>query len=432
MKNYLAYDARQQGEFVRACMIAFSVILIVFGFLCDPPDVIFRGIFSIIGSRAGLITDSIVVGGMGAAFVNAGLVTLISIVIISWSGLQFSGISVACLCLMAGFSLFGKDVWNILPILLGSFLYSRYKKEPFSHYVYVALFGTALSPVVSELVLVSTGNQLVWHLVGLAIGVLIGFVLPPVAGYTLRVHQGYNLYNVGFAAGLIGMILTSLFRSFGRTFEPQFEWSGGNNLRLSIFLFLLFALMFLVGFFWNGKTARGLARITRHSGRLVADFTLLDGLPVTLMNMAVIGGFATSYVLLVRGQLNGPTIGGILSMVGFGAFGKHLRNIIPVMLGVVLSSFFMVWSLNDPHVLIVTLFSTGLAPIAGQFGWKWGLVAGIIHGSVALNVSILNGGLNLYNNGFSAGLICIVLVPLIEGLRREHHSEISEREKERA
>lgn len=412
-------------------MISFAVILIAFGFLCDPPSAIFRGVFSIIGSRAGLITDSIVVGGMGAAFVNAGLVTLISIMIIQRSGLQFSGISIATLCLMAGFSLFGKDVWNILPILLGAFLYSRFKREPFSQYVYVALFGTALSPVVSELVHVSSGNPMVWHLTGLAIGVLIGFILPPVAGFTLRVHQGYNLYNVGFAAGLIGMILTSLFRSFGRTFEPQFEWSGGNNLRLSIFLFSLFALMFIAGFLWNGKSARGLARITRHSGRLVADFTMLDGLPVTLMNMAVVGCFATSYVLLVQGELNGPTIGGILSMAGFGAFGKHLRNIIPVMLGVVLSSFVMVWSLSDPHVLIVALFSTGLAPIAGQFGWKWGLIAGIIHGSVALNVSILNGGLNLYNNGFSAGLICIVLVPLIEGLRRERRSMVPEREKER-
>lgn len=223
MKKYLAYDAERQGEFIRACMIAFAVVLIFFGFLSDPPGTVFRGIVSIVGSRAGLITDSIVVGGMGAAFVNAGLVTLISIALISWTGLQFSGISVASLCLMAGFSLFGKDIWNILPILFGAYIYSRYKKEPFNRYIYVALFGTALSPVVSELVLVSSGNPFLWHLAGVAIGVLIGFVLPPVAGFTLRVHQGYNLYNVGFAAGLIGMILTSLFRSFGRTFEPQFE-----------------------------------------------------------------------------------------------------------------------------------------------------------------------------------------------------------------
>ena len=56
---------------------------------------------------------------------------------------------------------------------------------------------------------------------------------------------------------------------------------------------------------------------------------------------------------------------------------------------------------------------------AGQFGWKWGIAAGVIHASVVLNTGFLHGGLNLYNNGFSAGLVCIVLVPLIEALRRD-------------
>ena len=60
-----------------------------------------------------------------------------------------------------------------------------------------------------------------------------------------------------------------------------------------------------------------------------------------------------------------------------------------------------------------------LAPIAGQFGWGWGMLAGAIHASVVLNTGFLHGGLNLYNNGFSAGLVCIVLVPLIESLRKE-------------
>ena len=151
----------------------------------------------------------------------------------------------------------------------------------------------------------------------------------------------------------------------------------------------------------------------------MADFVQLDGLPVTLINMGIIGAAAAVYVLAVGGDLNGPTIGGVFTICGFGAFGKHLKNITPVVLGVVLSSFFMVWSLRDPNVLLAALFATGLAPIAGQFGWKWGIAAGVIHASVVLNTGFLHGGLNLYNNGFSAGLVCIVLVPLIEALRRD-------------
>ena len=44
---------------------------------------------------------------------------------------------------------------------------------------------------------------------------------------------------------------------------------------------------------------------------------------------------------------------------------------------------------------------------------------GLIHSSVVLCVGALHGGLNLYNNGFSAGLVCIILIPLIEVFQKE-------------
>ncbi|WP_066457882.1 MULTISPECIES: DUF1576 domain-containing protein [Anaerotruncus] len=418
MYRYLTYDKNKQGDFVYGTMVIFSLLLISFGFVCDTPRNIFDGVIAIVRTQAGLITDSIVVGGLGAAFVNSGLVTLISIVLLRLCKLTFSGISVAALFLMAGFALFGKDVYNIFPIILGGFLYSRYQHEHFGRYIYISLFGTALAPIVTEMRTI-TADPTLSFLLTIGMGILIGFLLPPIAAFTMRVHQGYNLYNVGFTAGLIGMVMASLFRSMGRVFETRFEWSSGNNAILAIFLFTLFLLMVVSGWAHNGCSFKGVVAVTRHSGRAVADFVLLDDYPVTLINMGIVGAFATVYVLVVGGSLNGPTIGGILSICGFGAFGKHLRNIIPVMAGVVLSSFFMVWRLSDPDVLLAALFSTGLAPIAGQFGWKWGVIAGVVHASVVLNVGFLHGGLNLYNNGFAAGLVCIVLIPLIEALQKK-------------
>ena len=408
-----------QSARIAAALAVFAVSLIVFGFFWDTPAGIVGGIWRIIRSQAGLITDSIAIGGMGAAFVNSGLVTLICIGLLCLLRMPFTGISIASLFLMAGFSLFGKDIWNIFPIIFGGFLYARFRREPFGRYIYISLFGTALSPVVTEIVNVGGENAAAWYTVGVGIGVGIGFILPAVASFTLRVHQGYNLYNVGFTAGLIGMVLASFFKSFGHVFETRLEWSAGNNLPLAVFLFCLFGVMGAAGFLWNGHSPRGLLRITRHSGRLVADFVLHDGLPVTMMNMACVGAAATAYVLFVGGELNGPTIGGIFTICGFGAFGKHLKNILPVILGVIVSSIFTVWTLDEPNTLLAALFATGLAPIAGQFGWGWGMLAGAIHASVVLNTGFLHGGLNLYNNGFSAGLVCIVLVPLIESLRKE-------------
>lgn len=416
---FFTYDNRRPSDFIFVFMLVFSFALLLFGVFSGDPRALPGGLLLIFKAQAGLITDSIAVGGMGAAFVNAGLVTLLSIVLLRAIKLPFSGTSIACLFLMAGFALFGKDLLNILPIILGGFLYSRYQKEPFSRYAYVTLFGTCLSPVVTEMAVIAGENAVLQILLVIGVGGLVGFLLPPIASYTLRLHQGYNLYNVGFAAGLVGMVLASVCKSFGYEFEMRLEWSEGNNLLLAVFLFSLFGAMVLAGWAIGGRSFAGYSRIFRHSGRAVADFVLLDGCPRVLVNMGLVGAIATLYVLLAGGALCGPTIGGIFTVCGFGAFGKHPRNIWPVMLGVIVSSFLMVWNLHDPSVLLAALFSTGLAPIAGQFGWKWGFLAGAVHASVVLNVSLLHGGLNLYNNGFAAGLVCVVLIPLIEAFGKE-------------
>jgi hypothetical protein len=106
-----------------------------------------------------------------------------------------------------------------------------------------------------------------------------------------------------------------------------------------------------------------------------------------------------------------------LTIVGFSAFGKHPKNIIPIMVGVFVGSLAKPWSASDPSVTLAALFGTTLAPIAGRFGWHWGIVAGYVHASAALSVGYLHAGLNLYNNGFAAGIVAAVLVPVIMAVR---------------
>ena len=415
----LRYSKERQDDFVFTLLTLLAGSMLVFAFVASPPADIFEGLIHIIIHRDGLITDYIQVASMGGAFFNGGLVMLMAICLLRMLKVPFTGMSVACCFLMGGFALFGKNPINTLPILVGAFLYAKYQRQPYARFVYVALFGTTLSPVVTEMGLICQDWPGPIRLVfPILIGVGIGFVLPSISAFTVRVHQGYNLYNVGFAAGFVGVVLVSILRSFGNTFEIHTLWSSGNNLILSIYLYMICAAMILLGFFLNGRSFQGIVHLTRHSGRSIADFIVMDGLPVTLINMGIVGAFAVTYVLAVGGDLNGPTIGGVMTIMGFGAFGKHMRNIIWIVLGVVISSYCMVWNLNDPSVLLAALFSTGLAPIAGQFGPIWGIVAGIVHSSVVLNVGTLYGGLNLYNNGFAAGLVCIVLLPLIQGLKR--------------
>ena len=419
MKRYLTYDQENPSDFVFGTMMAFSLFLVFFGLFQQPPAEMLAGLAAILTGPSGLISDYIVIGGLGSAFVNAGLVTLASTLLLRWAKLPFSGISVAVTFMMAGFALFGKNILNIWPILGGVWIYSKYKKEDFGRFVYIGLFGTTLGPVVTEMFYLSSGNPLQYFPAMILSGLVIGFVLPPVAAYTTRIHQGYNLYNVGFAAGMIGLAMVSILRSFGFEFQSWMYWNTDYTFYLAAILLGLFAAITFCGWWWNGRSFRGVVHLTRHSGRSVADFIMMDGYAVTLINMGILGAFSVLVVLAVQGDINGPTIGGIFAIAGFGAFGKHMRNIVPVMAGVILSSCLMQWQVNEPSPMLALLFSTGLAPISGQYGWKWGVAAGVLHGSIVLNTGVLHGWLNLYNNGFAAGLVCIVLVPVIQAIRDE-------------
>ena len=50
----------------------------------------------------------------------------------------------------------------------------------------------------------------------MSLGILIGFVLPPLATHAHYAHQGYSLYNVGFAGGIIATVIVSVLKSFGK------------------------------------------------------------------------------------------------------------------------------------------------------------------------------------------------------------------------
>jgi hypothetical protein len=157
--------------------------------------------------------------------------------------------------------------------------------------------------------------------------------------------------------------------------------------------------------------------LLRYSGQAPTDFLAIVGLGPTLVNMGLCGAIATLYILLIGGDLNGPVIGAILTVVGFAAYGKHPRNILPIMLGVFLGSVAKPWAIDDPSIQLAALFGTTLAPIAGRFGWRWGLVAGFVHSSAALTTGPMHAGLNLYNNGLAAGIVASVLVPVIIAIR---------------
>lgn len=122
---------------------AYAAAFVVFGFLVDRPAAIAEGLVAILTSRDTLLTDYFGVGGIGAGCVNAGLLTLCACFVYYKAGAKMSGAAVACLFLVLGFALFGKNLLNAWGIVIGVWLYSRFKGETFATNINTAFFGLA-------------------------------------------------------------------------------------------------------------------------------------------------------------------------------------------------------------------------------------------------------------------------------------------------
>ena len=397
----------------------FTVCLALLGFSLDSRENILKGLIAIVMTEDALITDYFLVAGPGAALVNSALVTSISLVLLRLSGDTLNGMTLVEVGLMSGFSLFGKNYLNIWPILLGSWLYPVSRKEPYGSYVGIGLMATALSPVISYIALDNGWGSVP---LGIIVGIVIGYIMAPLAAYTYRIQNGMNLYNVGFSCGLVAFICVPLMSGFGATPETKYRWAGGYDLTFALVLGIFCLLLILCGLLICGipiwAAWAGYRMLLNTSGRAPSDYLRMFGPAPVLINTGVNGLIGTAFILLGGGDLNGPTIGGILTIMGFSAFGKHARNIIPVMAGVFLGSALMHWKLSDPAVQLACLFCTTLAPISGYFGWPYGVLAGFLHSSVVLFTSTPVAGMNLYNNGFSGGMVAIVLYPLLIAIAR--------------
>jgi len=399
-------------------LVVFAIAAILFGFLLNTPAEIWEGTGKILVSPSVLLTDYMEIGNPGATWVNAGFMMLIYVIYVRLHHDHFTGPLVAALFTVFGFAFFGKNLLNSIPITLGVYLWARLERKPAANYLVPSLFGTALAPVVSFIIF---GKGLpLWSglLIGYAVGILIGILIPPLAAAFIHFHHGLSLYNIGFTAGIIGMIVVAVFNMYGRHVPDTFYEFDGSNWPEAAFVLTFSLIMFIAGFYYNGSSLAGLPRLMRRPGQLTTDYFALEGLGRTFMNIAFMGALTTALVMLTGGHMNGPVLGGIFTVIGFSAFGKNPRNSTPVILGVLLAAAIMGRDLGSTPILVIALFGTTLSPVTGVYGPIYGFIAGFMHMAIVGNVAFLHGGLNLYNNGFSAGFVAMILIPIFNAIYR--------------
>ena len=397
------------------------------------------------------VTTNYFAYGFSATFMNMALVGLFCVALCYLPGAAANNATNLAFLLTVGFGAWGINPLNMIPTILGVCLYCLVKKEKLGGQVNAMMFSTGIAPLISELLFryPNVGADAAVHSVnalgiGLALGVglIIGFFLPAGLGHAPNIHKGFNHYSaavpIGFTAFFLRVVLYKVMLGKGigdvlaipgnAAAKAEFFW--GCN----IFCLVLFGAC-IVGAFLMGCKVKDYWKLLKDPGQGVS-FTTKYGNAPFLMNVGVFGLMIVAYfnfATLIDGTAytsnawNGMTFGIVFCMLCTCNSGSHPGNVWPIMLGYVATSCLFGWiaglmgvasysalSIGAQGILIGMCYANGLSPIAGKYGWAYGALAGGIHYLLVTAIPDMHGGFCLYNGGFTAALVCLVLVPQLE------------------
>ena len=414
-------------KIIRLFLLASSAAFMIAAGLAPDRGAMLTGLAEILMSPAQLTKDYFAIGSISGAFLNVSLVGWVCAAMTCLPGAAVNGLTVAAYFLTTGFSFWGINFLNMWPFFLGVVLHALVRKEPFPKYVNLAMFSTALCPLASELLLRYPGSEevkgvtLSGVVLMLVVGMLIGFLTPAMAAHSPNVHKGYDLYSAALPGVLLGLFAVAvLYKTLGHD-VPAITATLGDSHPGVVWTFcgIFFGLCVLAGWQLNGRSFRGYLDLLRDTGHK-ADFVAKYGSGLAIMNFGFYGVMIVLYYIAVGASFNAVTLGIIFCMVCFGANGAHPGNIWPIMAGYVLFSLIAtnflggVFPTNAQAILVGLCFASGLAPIAGDYGWWAGILAGGMHYFLVTSIPAIHGGFSLYNGGFTSLVIATILVPQLE------------------
>ena len=398
------------------------LIFLILSFCFEPFDEVFQGYLKILTHPSILVTDYLAIGGVGASFLNASLTLIYTMVILKLCNVKTSG-PIYCGYLMTlGFGFWGENILNVTPIYLGIYLFSKYKKTHLRSFAITFVFSSGIAPIVSYCMF-GYGIPLYFGIpLGIIVGIIVGFILPGNASHTLAFSEGYNIYNVGFTLGIISSIFNGFLIVLGLKAETLNIYYGDKSLVLYIILFVLSLLMLVVPLLTNKDVLKEYSMLCKTSGRLISDYVRSYSVETVIFNTGILLGLCSLIFVVFGIEMNGAIFGTIIAMSGIASFGVHLRNVVPVWIGAGIVIFIKLICRNDISInmstdlgmLVAFILSVAIAPIGGKYGFVYGLLGGGMHIALTPLLVSVQGGFDLYNNGFSGGFEAAVLATLAE------------------
>ena len=447
----------RDAHLIRAYPLFISVMFLIFTPLAVMYTEVwgfFENLRQILTSPCPLVTDYFAVGGLGSTLFNAAVCGLFANLIIYVCRAKINATILAGYMLIVAHCFYGLNFINMWPPFFGVILFCKVMKKPVSENIHVSFFATALSPFVSEVLFrYSIGSfdasvtKISWIgvLLALVCGLAVGFVVPALLPGFASMHRGYSLYKAGLAIGILGIFIYSfMYNTLGVTdpgviaienpeyYALKYSYRGFMN----IFFAVTFGLTLILGIiFRRGRIAeyKELLNCTGYG----TDYTDKFGMPLCMINIAVYGFAIMAYlnIIFILPEIfpglpsgvgfTGPSVGVVFAALTFAADGQHPKNVFPIVLGYaslfalvviicLISGFDIPWTLSTQAYINGLAFATGLCPIAGKYGVKFGILAGFMSAMICTVTADMHGGFVLYNGGLTAGLTALVLIPILD------------------
>ena len=442
-------NAMEESKFLKLFFLVISLCFVVTAFLLGSLEDLYVGMVYILLLPCKVATNYFALGGFAATFLNMGLVGLICWGLCHLPGAKATNVTTLGFLLTVGFGAWGINPVNMVPTILGVLLYALVKKEKAGSLVNAMMFSTGIAPLISDLMFRYPGTtytgffldngslNLLGMGLALLVGLIIGFFLPAGLGHAPNIHKGYNHYSaavpIGFTAFFLRVVLYKVL--LGKDIAAMSELKGYTNATgeafwiCNIFCIALFVVCVVIALLMGCKFKDYLA-LLKDSGKGVS-FSEKYGNAAFLMNVGVYGLMIVAYfnlaALMDGGTARmstvwtGMTFGIVFCMLCTCNSGSHPGNVWPIMVGYVLTSYLFGWfsgligvqegyalTIANQTVLIGLCYANGLSPIAGKYGF------GGLHYLLVSAVPDMHGGFCLYNGGFTAALICLMLVPQLE------------------
>ena len=419
-----------ERAFLKIFFLYFSMSFVIAAFCMPDRTAMLSGLWKILSNPTKASTSFFSIGGYAATFLNMGLVGLICTALYWVPGQKANHAATLVTILTTGFGSWGIHILNMWPTIFGVVLHCLVRKKKLGDYTNAMLFSTGLAPFISELFVRYPNPDVVGFsfggvLLALAVGLAAGFFLPEGLDNSAIVHKGFDLYSAALPVGMIAFLIQGvLYRAMGVPVPAAVsDLTLANPVIMDIFCIALFGSLVVISLLM-GCRPRDYWELMSDPDQVV-NFSQTYGNAVMLMNVGLYGFFILGYYHLIGATFNGVTFGVMFCMLATCNAGSHPANVWPIPLGYGLASkLFQLLApvtggdfnqyLNSQAIIVGLCYANGLSPIADRYGWFYGMLAAMLHFCMVTTVPELHGGMCLYNGGFTAALVCLVMVPSLE------------------